>query len=217
MALARGSFLGAWLILASLVALRERAAQVKAPTMLARWQSLPASTWAMAVAHAGVGVFCIGVAGVKTLEVEVDAALGPGQSLSVSGYRMTLTDMGEFNGPNYRGVRAHIQVQPESGRAFDLHPEKRFYPVTQSVMTEAAIDSGLTRDVYVSLGEQLPDGRWTVKAWIKPFVDWIWAGCFLMALGGFMTLADRRYRARTAQDKAASQWPVGASAPTTRP
>jgi len=61
-------------------------------------------------------------------------------------------------------------------------------------MTEAAIDSGFTRDVYVSLGELLPDGRWTVKVWIKPFIDWIWVGCFLMALGGFAAIADRRYR-----------------------
>jgi cytochrome c-type biogenesis protein CcmF len=69
-------------------------------------------------------------------------------------------------------------------------------------MTEAAIDPGLTRDVYVSLGEQLPDGRWTVKAWVKPFVDWIWGGCFLMALGGFVALSDRRYRAARSREPA---------------
>ncbi|MFZ9407166.1 MAG: heme lyase CcmF/NrfE family subunit [Burkholderiaceae bacterium] len=195
-AFASGIFLGIWLILASGLALHDRASQIKAPGIIERWRSLPASTWAMALAHAGVGVFCIGVACVKTLEVEVDSALGPRQSLTVRGYQLTLTDMGEFQGPNYRGVRARIEVRPESGGMFVLEPEKRFYPVTQSVMTEAAIDSGLTRDVYVSLGEQLPDGRWTVRAWVKPFIDWIWAGCFLMALGGFVTMADRRYRAK---------------------
>jgi cytochrome c-type biogenesis protein CcmF len=199
-AFASGIFLGIWLILASALALHDRASQIKAPGLIARWRSLPASTWAMALAHAGVGVFCIGVAGVKTLEVEVDSALGPNQSLTIRGYQLTLTGMGEFEGPNYRGVRARIEVRPESGRMFVLEPEKRFYPVTQSVMTEAAIDSGFTRDVYVSLGEQLPDGSWTVRAWVKPFIDWIWAGCFLMALGGFLTMADRRYRAkRTAE------------------
>lgn len=75
-----------------------------------------------------------------------------------------------------------------------LRPEKRIYESQGSVVTEAAIDSSLTRDVYVSLGELLPDGRWTVKAWVKPFIDWIWAGCFMMALGGFAAIADRRYR-----------------------
>ncbi|MFN5881188.1 MAG: cytochrome c-type biogenesis CcmF C-terminal domain-containing protein, partial [Burkholderiales bacterium] len=120
------------------------------------------------------------------------------------------TAMGEVQGPNYRAVRARIEVQPASGSGFVLEPEKRFYPVTQSVMTEAAIDSGLTRDVYVSLGEQLPDGRWTVKAWVKPFIDWIWAGCFLMALGGFLTMADRRYRATRV---AATQPAGGPAAP----
>jgi cytochrome c-type biogenesis protein CcmF len=194
-AFASGIFLGIWLIVASGVALQERASQVKAPNMLERWRALPASTWAMALAHAGVGVFCIGVACVKTLEVEIDSALGPQETLTIGGYRMTLTSMGEVQGPNYRAVRARIEVQPASGAGFVLEPEKRFYPVTQSVMTEAAIESGFTRDVYVSLGEQLPDGRWTVKAWVKPFIDWIWAGCFLMALGGFLTMVDRRYRA----------------------
>jgi cytochrome c-type biogenesis protein CcmF len=211
-AFATGVFLGIWLILATLLVLHDRAALVKAPTRLARWRSLSASTWAMALAHAGLGVFCIGVACVKTLEVEVDAALGPQQSLSVGTYRMTLTDMVEFNGPNYQGVRATLQVEPERGSSFILRPEKRFYPVTQSVMTEADIDSGLTRDVYVSLGEQLPDGRWTVKAWVKPFVDWIWAGCFMMALGGFLTLADRRYRTRSAPVTAPPPWVAPADA-----
>ena len=92
---------------------------------------------------------------------------------------------------------------------FELLPEKRFYATTQMVMTEAAIDSGLTRDLYVSLGEALPDGRWTVKAWVKPYVDWIWAGCFMMAIGGFIAISDRRYRAQRA---AATDRRVGASA-----
>ena len=77
---------------------------------------------------------------------------------------------------------------------FTLWPEKRVYSSQGSVMTEADIDSGLTRDVYVSLGELLPDGRWTIKAWIKPFIDWIWVGCFMMAIGGFAAISDRRYR-----------------------
>ena len=189
-----GIFLGLWLILASGVAIRDRAAQIKAPNWIERLRSLPGGVWGMALAHAGVGAFCIGVACVKTLEVEVDAALGPGETLQLRDHQLRLIELREFDGPNYRGIRGRIEVSQNGRAQFELLPEKRFYPSTKSVMTEAAIDSGLTRDVYVSLGEQLPDGRWTVKAWVKPFVDWIWGGCFLMALGGFVALSDRRYR-----------------------
>jgi cytochrome c-type biogenesis protein CcmF len=194
-AFALGIFLGLWLIAASLVAIRDRAAQVKAPTWGARLRALPAGFWGMIVAHAGVGVFCIGVASVKTLEIEIDAALGPGQTVTVREYELRMTDLREVQGPNYRAIQGRVQVSKDGRPLFDLLPEKRFYSTTQMVMTEAAIDSGLTRDLYVSLGEQLPDGRWTVKTWIKPYVDWIWAGCFMMAIGGFVAISDRRYRA----------------------
>jgi cytochrome c-type biogenesis protein CcmF len=195
LAFAIGIFLGLWLIVASVVAVLDRASQIKAPGFFERLRALPGGVWGMAVAHAGTGVFCIGVACVKTLDVEVDAALGPGESIEVRGYTLRMVDIKPFAGPNYDGVRGRLQALRNDRVEFELLPEKRFYPSTRSVMTEAAIDSGLTRDVYVSLGEQLPDGRWTVKAWVKPFVDWIWAGCFLMALGGAIAMADRRYRA----------------------
>jgi cytochrome c-type biogenesis protein CcmF len=194
LAFAIGIFLGLWLIAASVVAVLDRASQIKAPSFFERLRALPGGVWGMAVAHAGTGVFCIGVACVKTLDVEVDAALGPGQSIEVRGYTLRMVEITPFAGPNYDGVRGRLQALRNDRVEFELLPEKRFYPSTRSVMTEAAIDSGLTRDVYVSLGEQLPDGRWTVKAWVKPFVDWIWGGCFLMALGGAIAMADRRYR-----------------------
>ena len=197
-----GIFLGLWLIAASVVAVYERAGQVKAASWPARLRSMPGGFWGMILAHAGVGVFCIGVACVKALEVEVDAALGANQSVEVGGYTLTLRDIREITGPNYRGVQGIVQVSRDGKQVLELNPEKRFYPTTQSVMTEAAIDSGLTRDLYVALGEQLPDGRWTLKTWVKPFIDWIWGGCFMMALGGFVAISDRRYRAarRTASD-----------------
>ena len=195
-AFAVGIFLGLWLIAASVVAVVDRASQVKAPGWGARLRALPGGFWGMIVAHAGVGVFCIGVASVMTLEVEIDAALGPGQTATVREYTLRLESLQEIQGPNYRAVQARIQVSKDGRALFDLLPEKRFYTTTQMVMTEAAIDSGLTRDLYVSLGEALPDGRWTVKSWVKPYVDWIWAGCFLMAIGGFVSISDRRYRAQ---------------------
>jgi cytochrome c-type biogenesis protein CcmF len=210
LAFAIGIFLGLWLIVASVVAVLDRAAQIKAPGFFEGLRALPGGVWGMAVAHAGTGVFCIGVACVKTLDVEVDAALGPGESIEVRGYTLRMVDIKPFAGPNYDGVRGRLQALRNDRVEFELLPEKRFYPSTRSVMTEAAIDSGLTRDVYVSLGEQLPDGRWTVKAWVKPFVDWIWAGCFLMALGGAIAMADRRYR--TVKTPQAARHGAGAQA-----
>jgi cytochrome c-type biogenesis protein CcmF len=209
-AFAIGIFLGLWLMVASVVAVIDRASQVKAPTWPARLRALPGGFWGMIVAHAGVGVFCIGVAAVKTLDIEVDAALGPGQTVSVRGYELRLLDMKEIAGPNYRAAQARVQVSKDGRVLFDLLPEKRFYSTTQMVMTEAAIDSGLTRDLYVSLGEQLSDGRWTIKTWVKPFIDWIWAGCFMMAIGGFIAISDRRYRASRATEAASRR--VGAAA-----
>jgi cytochrome c-type biogenesis protein CcmF len=202
LAFAIGIFLGLWLIAASCVAVYERAGQVKAASWPERLRSMPGGFWGMIIAHAGVGVFCIGVSCVKALEVEVDAALGANQSMEIGGYTLTLQDIREITGPNYKGVGGIVQVSRDGKRLFELNPEKRFYPTTQSVMTEAAIDSSITRDLYVSLGEQLPDGRWTLKTWVKPFIDWIWGGCFMMAIGGFVAISDRRYRSvrRTALD-----------------
>jgi len=193
-AFAIGIFLGLWLIAASITAVIDRAAQVKAPGWPARLAALPAGFWGMIVAHAGIGVFCIGVAAVMTLDVEVDAAIAPGQTLTVREYELRLVGFESADGPNYTATRGRIEVMREGRVLFELLPEKRFYPTTQSVMTEAAIDSSITRDLYVQLGERLPDGRWTVQAWVKPYIDWIWAGCFLMALGGFISMSDRRYR-----------------------
>ncbi|MDO4232835.1 MAG: cytochrome c-type biogenesis CcmF C-terminal domain-containing protein, partial [Lautropia sp.] len=159
-----------------------------------RFRALPASFHGMLLAHIGVGVFVIGVAGVMTLEREADEALAPGNQMELGGYAFTLKGVGDHKGPNYQAVRAAIEVRREGQLIEVLHPEKRVYASTGTTQTEAAIDSGLLGDVYVSMGELLPDGRWTVQVWIKPFVDWIWGGCVLMALGGFVAMADKRYR-----------------------
>jgi cytochrome c-type biogenesis protein CcmF len=204
-AFAIGIFLGLWLLAASVVAVWERASQIKAPSWGARLRSLPGGFWGMIVAHAGVGLFCIGVASVLTLEIEVDTELAPGQTMKIREYELKMLAMQEIAGPNYRAIQGRIQVSRDGRPLFELKPEKRFYTTTQMVMTEADIDSGVTRDLYVSLGEQLPSGSWTVKAWVKPFIDWIWVGCFMMAIGGFVAISDRRYRrARAAAPAAAS-------------
>ena len=148
----------------------------------------------MLLAHCGVGVFIIGVTLVRGYESERDVRMQVGESVSVGGYQFRLDALQDVQGPNYSAVRGTVSVSRDQRAVRTLYPEKRFFTVQQMPMTEAAIDSGLTRDLYVSLGEPLPDGAWVVRVYHKPFVDWIWGGAFLMALGGVLAVTDRRYR-----------------------
>jgi cytochrome c-type biogenesis protein CcmF len=192
-----GVFIAVWVVAASIALLLERLREVGgggAMPLTDRLRSLPGGFYGMLLAHMGVGIFTIGVACVNTLQVEVDRAVSPGESIALKDYSFKLVGLTAADGPNYKATRGEVEVSKQGERQFTLWPEKRVYSSQGSVMTEADIDSGLTRDVYVSLGERLPDGRWTIKAWIKPFIDWIWAGCFMMAIGGFIAIGDRRYR-----------------------
>ncbi|MDO4905631.1 MAG: heme lyase CcmF/NrfE family subunit [Lautropia sp.] len=198
---ALGVFIGIWSVVASLALLAERlrpsASDAKhGRTLGQRVRALPASFHGMLLAHIGVGIFVLGVAGVTTMESETDEALAPGQRMELGGYEFRLIDIREVPGPNFHATRARVDVT-RAGKPYDvLYPEKRLYPSTGSTQTEAAIATRIQGDLYVALGERLPDGRWTVQVWIKPFVDWIWGGCLLMAIGGFIAMADRRYRWR---------------------
>ncbi|HSO06789.1 MAG TPA: heme lyase CcmF/NrfE family subunit [Pelomicrobium sp.] len=152
------------------------------------------SHYAMLTAHLGVAVFVAGVTLVKTFETDSLVKLVPGQSTEVAGYLFTFRGVVEYNGPNYLGARGTIEVARDGEAATVLLPEKRRYLSQQMPMTEAAIDYGFTRHLYAALGEPLEDGAWTVRLYHKPFVGWIWYGCLLMALGGALSLSDRRYR-----------------------
>src|SRR5467141_4001434 len=148
----------------------------------------------MVVAHLGVAVFVVGVTLVKGYEAEKDLKMKPGDSVELAGYAFLLEDVSAADGPNYRAARARIAVSREGKPVTVLYPEKRVYTVQDMPMTEAAIDPGLTRDLYVSLGDPLEGAYWLVKVQHKPFIDWIWAGCLIMALGGLLAASDRRYR-----------------------
>ena len=161
----------------------------------------------MALAHAGVGVFVVGVTMVKGYEVERDLRMAPGQSATVGGYTFRLDGIRDVEGPNYAAARGAFSVLKDGKVVTTLFPEKRFYRVQEMPMTEAAIDSGLTRDLYVSLGESLGDGTWAVRIYHKPFVSWIWWGCLIMALGGLLAASDRRYRLAARREA-----PAGAAA-----
>ncbi len=171
-----------------------------------RARQIPRAIVGMMIAHLGVAVFILGVTLVKSGEVERDVKMNVGDTAEIGDYVFTFRGVREVPGPNYRALRGEISVT-ESGRTIaTLHPEKRIYNATQAVMTEAAIDTGVTRDLYVSLGEPLTGtsnaGTWIVRVYVKPFVDWIWGGCLIMALGGLLAASDRRYRARVRQSKA---------------
>jgi cytochrome c-type biogenesis protein CcmF len=178
-----GLALAAWIVITALLTFRKGWKQTRAH-------------YGMVLAHVGVAVFVVGVTIVKGYESEVDLKMRPGESASLAGYDYRLERVATVKGPNYVAAQATVAVTRKGEPVAVLLPERRVYTVQEQVMTEAAIDSGITRDLYVSLGDPLQGGAWLVKLQHKPFIDWIWAGCLLMALGGLLAATDRRYRFR---------------------
>jgi len=144
----------------------------------------------MWLAHLGVAAFAFGVASVGAGERGLDAALRPGESFALGSWRVALQQVGKVRGANYDGHRANVLFTSADGRQVALQPERRVYRALGTPTTEAAIDPGITRDLVVSIGEPV-DGAWLLRAHVKPFVDWIWAGCALMALGGLVAASRR--------------------------
>jgi cytochrome c-type biogenesis protein CcmF len=176
-----------------------------------RMRLIPRAIVGMMLAHLGIGAFCLGVVMVRTYEIESNVEMQVGDSTTVRGYNFTFRGTQDLQGPNYLAVRGHMQVSSDGQHIADMYPEKRVYRIQQSPMTEAAIDVGLTRDLYVSLGEQVPSGAWIVRVYVKPFIDWIWGGCLLMAFGGVLAVTDRRYRRKNGPSATEAAGPHAAS------
>ena len=191
-----GLLMAFWVAFAVLTDLLERVKPAGSPWSDAwrRLRLIPRAIVGMMVAHLGIGAFCFGVVMVKAYEVERDVQMLPGDSTTVRGYTFTFRGTRELQGPNYIATRGHMEVEYGGQKLTPMYPEKRVYRVQQNPMTEAAIDSGITRDLYVSLGEPVASGAWIVRVYVKPFIDWIWGGCVLMSLGGCLAVTDRRYR-----------------------
>ena len=151
------------------------------------------SYYGMQVAHLGVAVFVIGVTMVTGYQSEQDVRMERGSTINAGGYEFKFNGATSVTGPNYQAARAEVIVSRNGQEVERMYPEKRHYPARGQVMTETAIDSGLFRDLYVSLGEEVGGGAWSVRVYYKPFVGWIWGGALLMALGGGLALSDRRY------------------------
>jgi cytochrome c-type biogenesis protein CcmF len=164
----------------------------------------------MMVAHLGIAVFIFGVTLVKSGEVERDVKMDVGDTTEVLGYTFTFRGVESLPGPNYRAAQGTLEVTRDGKPVTTLRPEKRNFPVTGATMTEAAIDAGFTRDLYVSLGEPLAGRAWIVRVYVKPFIDWIWGGCLMMAFGGFLAATDRRYRAKVRETQGATDAKVTA-------
>jgi cytochrome c-type biogenesis protein CcmF len=179
---------------------------------LRRCRQLPRALVGMMVAHLGVAAFCFGVTMVKSYEVERDVKMGIGDSTSINGYTFTFRGTRDVEGPNYSAVRGYVEVSKPGLKPFAMSPEKRVYRVQQNPMTEAAIDTGIARDLYVSLGEPVDGGAWIVRVYVKPFIDWVWGGCLLMALGGLLAVSDRRYRQKRRSEQHESILPFGVNA-----
>ncbi|HAF53939.1 MAG TPA: c-type cytochrome biogenesis protein CcmF [Thauera sp.] len=198
-----GLFLAAWVVLASIQLLVGRLKERAGASAGSRLRSITASWWGMWLAHLGVGVFIIGVTLVGSLDQNLDVKMKEGQRAELAGYTFLFRGAVDADGPNYDAARGIIELSRD-GRVLDtLTPEKRLYRAQGMPMTEASLDIGVFRDVYVSLGEQLPDGAWIVSLYYKPFISWIWMGCVLMGLGGLCAAADRRYRRLAAREAAA--------------
>jgi cytochrome c-type biogenesis protein CcmF len=166
----------------------------------------------MLVAHLGVAVFVVGVTMVRGYGTETDVRMEPGQTANLAGYTFRFDGAVEVDGPNYVAARGTIDVSKDGKRVTVMHPEKRLYTVQQMPMTEAAIDSGITRDLYVAMGELVSQTAWVIRIWVKPFVDWIWFGCVIMAFGGLLAASDRRYRIAPRVSAQASATPLDTKA-----
>ena len=188
-----GLTMAAWIAFTAIVAIHER---LRNRSLMAALRSTPAGFYGMLLGHAGIAVFIVGVTLTSLYTVEKDLRMAPGDSYSVGGYEFTFHGVRDFNVANYVATRGGFSVRSVDGDyGVDLFPEKRIYRVQQSPMTEAAIDAGFTRDLFIALGEPLDErGAWAIRVYYKPFIRWIWLGAIIMAVGGLFAASDRRYR-----------------------
>ncbi|MBB1201425.1 heme lyase CcmF/NrfE family subunit [Enterobacteriaceae bacterium 89] len=185
-----GALMAGWVFVLTLMELHQRATQSSG--FLAGLKQLKGSQWGMALGHMGLAVLVFGIAISQSYSVERDVRMKAGESADLAGYHFTLNQLLSIQGPNYGGTMALVDVTRGGRSVVTLQAEKRFYPTSRVVQTETAISGGLTRDLYLALGEDLGGGYWAMRIHYKPFVRWIWSGGLLMVLGGLCSLGERR-------------------------
>ena len=186
-----GVFLGTWIVVGTLVDLLSKLGSSKS---VRRLIFLPRADYGKFFAHVGLGVTMFAIAALTSWEKEDIRVVPIGSSWALGSYELKLENIIETRGPNYFSTMGIIQVSKKGLAITTLRPEKRNYPIAQMPTTEAAIDYRISRDLYVVLGDKQSDKAWTVRTYLKPFTNWIWGGCALMAFGGFLSLTDSRLR-----------------------
>ena len=165
----------------------------------ARRGGLTAGRVGMILAHMGLGVFVIGVLVHESTAIERDVRMAPGDTVTVRDYDITFVQLDQYEGPNYVSDQGVFSIKRNGAEVIELRPAKRRYLASGDMMTEADIDAGFTRDLYISMGEPVGDGSaWAVRVYHKPMVRWIWLGALFMVFGGFIAALDRRYRRQRA-------------------
>ena len=198
-----GVSLALWVIVTTLQGVWER---LRNKPFLKGLVTIPRGFYGMTLAHLGLAVFIIGVTMVSTYEVERDLRMAPGDTVTISGYDYRFEGVREVTGPNFRAVEGTFRIFKNDRAVVILYPQKRIYTVQTMPMTEAGIDPGLFRDLYISLGEPLGEGEaWSVRLHYKPFIRWIWLGALFMTLGGILAATDRRYRLLLARERLSTQ------------
>jgi cytochrome c-type biogenesis protein CcmF len=203
-----GLVLAVWVVASSVVAFRARLSGKQ--KLMPALRSIPRGFYGMTLGHLGVAVFIVGITLTSLYSIEEDVRLAPGDSYEMGGYRFQFDGVQHLTGPNYSGDVGHLTVTRDGKLVKIMQPQKRIYLVQRMPMTEAAIDPGLTRDLFVALGEQIDDqGGWSVRLYVKPYIRWIWLGAVIMAIGGLLAATDRRYRLAVRQ---AARLPKGSAA-----
>jgi cytochrome c-type biogenesis protein CcmF len=188
-----GLVLAIWITLTTAQGLRLRLANKK--LSLQALASVPRSFYGMSIAHVGVAVFIVGITLTSIYSVEKDVRMEPGEKFVLSDYSFEFKGVQSIPGPNYQAQKGHLTVSKNNKLIATLYPEKRVYRVQRNSMTEAAIDAGLTRDLFIALGEPRGEGgAWSLRLYVKPFIRWIWLGTIIMAFGGLLAATDKRYR-----------------------
>jgi len=182
-----------WISVTAVMALYER---FRNRALMSALRSTPAGFYGMLLGHLGIAVFIVGITLTSLYTVEKDLRMAPGDTYTVEGYEFTFHGVREFDVANYVARRGGFSVREvDSDYQSEMFPEKRIYRVQNNPMTEAAIDAGLTRDLFIALGEPLDQqGAWAVRIYYKPYIRWIWLGAIIMSLGGLFAACDRRYR-----------------------
>jgi len=198
--------LAIWIVATAILNLRDRINNTSGQLSLMRKLRMQSrSYYGMQLAHLGVAVFIMGVTLVTGYQAEQDVRMLPGDTISLGGYDFRLNGVQNVAGPNYRAVRAEMEISRGGNALRTMYPEKRSYLASGNAMTETAIDTGVFRDLYISLGEPVGNNAWSVRVHYKPFVSWIWGGAVLMALGGGLAVSDRRYALAARRERLARE------------